>query len=204
VRLIPIATAAFIIALAIACGDDYTEATSTPSDAGGGDSAPGDGGSSIDGAATVSLLTNGDFERGCTGWSTTSALANDETSVHGGKVACKVCSDLATPGGLFQIHQRITIPAVAGARYLVEAFIRAPENDSYAGDTSLRLSFTNAQGAEVLFDRGNVVQLTPEWTRTGAVLDAPSTAVELDVRVSSVGERGQCFVVDDAVLERVQ
>lgn len=154
-------------------------------------------------AAVVNLLTNGDFEVGCSNWTPSPSTTLSASPVaHTGSGACLMCG--TTPG--WYADQRVPSDVPLGGQLRAALYLRRdPADASIAPSTDLAI-FTfgsagpvergDSYGPAVTDDAWHLVQDVRDVTDNG---DAAIVSVSL--RLVGV-EANTCLLVDDAVLFR--
>lgn len=150
-----------------------------------------------------SLLTNGNFELGCLGWSGLAAALVEEPSGRAGK-ACRVCKNERQ--AYYYVKQELEGPIAKGDRFIARAYVRAT-TDKPAPSVEVLVVAKNQASVEV--DRtqvGNTSATTVFQEVSGLHVTKSSEGVTLVVQfgVNYVGTDDEsCFVIDDATLSRL-
>ncbi len=143
----------------------------------------------------ANLLTNGDFELGCSGWQSSFVAVTEETTdVHGGTRACRFCASRDSGSAL--INHGIDHVVVAGQHYVAEAWVKA------AGVPSLDIGLEiRKDGAVVSKGVDTTTQLSDKWQRASAlvVASADGDRVRMQIQFPEV-QAGMCFLIDDVRL----
>jgi hypothetical protein len=149
--------------------------------------------------ASSSLVANGDFERGCGGWSTGSSASVTATTelVHGGTSACIVCGlDGGSPYFLFG---KATMPVAQGTKFYGEAYLRTAPGKPAPATFDLRIDVVDGDGGTHTGTSATTT-LADTFRQTTAFGEATipdGVSVQLTLRAT---DTTSCFVVDDALL----
>lgn len=219
-----------LLAIAIACGavtscSGYSSSESPPTDAGpDADAAPSvvvppappppgqdaalDAG---DDALGENVVSNGDFEVGCAGFSQINATVTEITSSpHGGTRACKVC--VAPTGGdaatiPFYFGATVPIAVHPGETWAAEMWLRAPGAPSTTlTGYQVYIKTRDATNATIETKGADGPVLNGTWVHAGLALDVTKEAgaVGLAVQGNVPPNLVQCIVVDDFSLYRTK
>lgn len=195
------------VAVGVACSTFSSSDEPSPDPREAGSDAQGsnpeastDAGAAPDAAPdVVNLLSNGDFEIACAGWTGGySALTEDPLSRSG--KSCRVC---AAADSNFSIGQ--SAPALAGRTYVFEAYVRAAEEagaPTGALEVDLRVADL-VEGGTLARTISNTAIPTSQWQRVAGLLaDASTGRLEVNVLSGDYGTAGnrKCFLIDDALL----
>ena len=190
--------------LAGACAS-FSGTDETPGPDGGGTDAISEASDASDGVPQIdagpNLLSNGDFELGCAGWTGNQAMLIDDSTTHSGTRSCRVCPTAAVS---FDIVQYAKTPLTPGERYFVEAYLHAAPSDAATPKSPIGVTLR-------IFDRNNVALQsavsngpTPaeSWQRISELIDVSADGgTQMQVAFESA-DVGRCFLIDDARLYR--
>jgi hypothetical protein len=181
-------------------GSSTTAGTTTSSGAGG----IGCADSGLD-----NILPNGDMEDGVnsldgSGWDSYRALLTENPQIpHGGARAINMCATAEVVDDFTAWSDVYDAGSLGGSIYQASICVRTLPGVAPPRDVSLTL---REQGGGVLIDHGGV-PLNPDdaWqklTALGTIADPANT--KLVLIVEAVGLPGNCLVIDDAVVEKIQ
>lgn len=188
--------ALFSLRVLAACSDYGTSDESAPADAGTG-------------AGTSNVLTNGDFARGCAGWTafgttgtSDGVVAESEPTGHSGGPSCRVCRT-SSFGGVLGIEQPVSRSIAVGEVVSGNVWVRGVPDAGALTKVQMFVSTRTTPDAvkdEVSSPAGDVTP-TDEWKQASQVLTASGAAgaAVLIVKAESPSGKG-CFLVDDAEL----
>jgi hypothetical protein len=185
--------------------------TSFSSSGGGGpdagDAAAVDG--PIDAAPDSGLLTNGDFEVGCEGWTVVqgSSTGPDPTA-HSGNGSCRVCS-AGTATMQVGIFQKFSTDITTGDSFAGSAWMRAAEPDAAPPGTQPTcrvdiFALPGCEGGMTCLDQGLPTAgqvLGADWQQVNATVKSRRDGGLVDLELRATTTTG-CFLVDDAALFR--
>lgn len=155
--------------------------------------------------ASTSLVSNGGFEDGCTGWSSSSASLTADATARSGAKSCKLCFD-GREGGYF-FHAFFGADVKPGQRYTVRAWTRAADGASVGQSTLISLVGIDATESPIDGEGASAsgpVLTSSSWSEASAVMDVSKDTtkkIRIDVGVQ-LGAAGQCILVDDLVVTR--
>jgi hypothetical protein len=175
-----------------ACASFSSSSEGEPSDAGSDPSSSTDGG-------RTNLLTNGDFNIGCAGWTAANGTLTPEAVGRSGLTSCRVCANADVNFAMYS--PLIRVPVVAGATYVAEVYLRAAPGKAAATFLTVAVDLSPSQPGPVT----SGPELDETWKSISAVivLDGGSGTGELSLRVLSLSI-GTCFLIDDATLYLAQ
>jgi hypothetical protein len=169
------------------------------------DGSPGDGspGDARADAGFVNLLSNGDFEIGCGGWTSAGASFERVTPGRGDAgAACRVC---ASGGPTFIIEQLVRVGVAAGEQYNGEAWLRTDPDGAPPPPLYAEIDLYNGKGPIVQQGAQSAGPgLNATWQQTSALI-AVSVDGGTDLQLVFLAATSQgCFLIDDAVLYRAK
>jgi hypothetical protein len=195
-RLVAVALAVAVLVVESAAGIACSSFDAAPS-------AEADAAADADAAPPKNLVDNGDFENGCTAWTSYKA---DLTSVsgRGTGAACRACKSGLVP--LFSLGETSTGGApVAGTTYAGEIWVRGVEAPApgTVGATAKVAFRTRDKSALVNKEYAELaLTLTADWQKFSVKLPVTQAADHVDFYVFIEGPDnvapGVCFDVDDA------
>jgi hypothetical protein len=158
-------------------------------------------------AGAPNLLTNGDFELGCAGWTPSFGTVSESSVAHTGAGSCEFC--MGTNWEAF-FDQTVTMPVGANETYFAAIWSRG-------ASSPLALEDAGLVGEELLLETQGPDESTAsnmlvpaDWARVTSILkttvDAGSITVEF--RLQQQGNPAEtggviCVLLDDAVVQRV-
>jgi hypothetical protein len=189
-----------------------SDADNTTSDASRMDArsfAAADGGSTSGGEAStsdattgdggVNLLTNGNFEDGCSAWRGYESFLTTASGRNGGG-GCRACASGSTEYSL-EYASSITTPVV-GETYRAEAWVRRA---SAAGGKILVALRSQKRGGGTEVAESSVISVGSEWVQLRAELVVTSSAESMDVYVFvENATANECFIADDVAVTRIE
>lgn len=178
-------------------GSDTSAAEVMPSDSGSTDSPATDAVAD----APEELLKNPGFELGCSGWRGLYATAEESSIARTGSKSCRVCATTGTDSFIF--IQDLP-PAVVGAQYYGEAWLRTdPGDGGVPPDPRAKIVVLNSESTELQTAEGPAAALTSEWKKVTALLVAKQAGNSMLMTVESHGVYPLCFLVDDVSMHLV-
>ncbi len=157
-----------------------------------------------DGPGAVNLMTNGDFELGCAGWTTAFGFISESSVARGGAGSCRFCMDTNWEAVL---EQKVKVPVKAGDKFVGEIWVHgatAPADLEAKGLVGSSLRIYAAQGDP---DGTSGPKSPADWTRITTLFTATAdrTQLTLQLRLQQTGNPASvgnviCVDVDDAVL----
>jgi hypothetical protein len=198
--LVPAAAA--LLGAMIACSS--FSATDDAPDAG----AAADTGAAADaGTDAVNLLSNGEFEHGCSGWGANNALltANaDPSLVHGGAGSCLVCTTAGDGGTKNELFVSTLVAAPPKAQFYAGAWLRSTPARAPLPLT-VHLDVTDRNGAGL--EQGPFTPagpLTDKWQKATALVDVTAgDGGGINIYFTGM-ESGKCYLIDDAWLYQLR
>ena len=196
------------LAVMAACSSFSADVSPVDGDAGADSAADGSEDGAKDAADDApNLLTNGDFELGCGGWSTNSTAGDLTESTnpppHGGAKSCLVCGK-GDAGTTYPIYKNVTVDAPQGAQFYAEAYARTAPDASAPQSFGIRLDVYAQDGGIAQMGAVTVPPIDGTWSRASTTIDvtaAGGVLVRLTLRASPLDS---CFLVDDARLVRTK
>ena len=158
-------------------------------------------------ACPGNLVSNGDFETGTSGWTSSGGTVSWETGGRASGHAARICNLAASGPSLYTLNDNPdTVPTpVEGDSYRLEAWVRT-DVDTPPQSLRPRLRELDAAGDERLNSSNNGVISTADWQRISVdavIAGADSSALE--AYFSSVdAPEGACFLADDLCLVRLE
>lgn len=211
---------ALALVAASACSTFSSGDNEAPIDGGGTDGGGSDGGGSDGGdsdgdsrdgspgdaradTGSVNLLSNGDFDIGCGGWTSAGASFERVTPGRGNAgAACRVCGSGAPT---FIIEQLVRVAVAAGDQYNGEAWLRTDPDGAAPPALSAEIDLYNGNGPIVQQGAQSAGPgLNATWQQTSALIavhvDGGTDLQLIFLAAASTG----CFLIDDAVLYRAK
>ena len=160
-----------------------------------------------DSAGVGGSLAHGDFEDGahCTGWSGDGISLTRDPLAHSGQASCRICATTAQSIS-FRPNAGPYIVSHAGETYVLSAWLHAaPDAGAPLGmQAVIAVSDENGELNESLY--GSSVTPTDTWQRVSVTFTLQYGGPIFDTYFvgTETWDVGQCFLVDDAEVERVE
>jgi hypothetical protein len=147
------------------------------------------------------LEANGTFDDGCQGWGAINSRLSPFSPGRNGN-ACEVCA-VAAADYTMDDQPNPVMDARIGQIYEAQAWVRRSPNGTALKPVAIRIrEWQTPDQVEGDTTPGNFVDLTNDWTATRVRHVVIANAPALDIYVGGTGG-GECFLVDDLVLYRV-
>lgn len=156
--------------------------------------------------AGPNLLTNGDFELGCAGWTVSDGTLTESSLARGGAKSCVYCSEEQFYTDVENVRR---IDIVEGERYFAEVWLRTEGPTALSNPPELLIytfETVGGQGNQIGAATGGPPFVSGDWVRLTALLTADRDAKGIAFQLRYTDEPanvGKCVHIDDATMYRL-
>jgi hypothetical protein len=150
---------------------------------------------------------SGTFETGkCGAWTAYQGTVQQDGTARTGSGSCRVCTATATTDFFTADDKGSTGPALVGATYRAEGWVRSTPDKPTPGPVRLILrNFTVAGGTftDLESTRSDPGYVEAPWHSRASTLTITKGGGKLNVVVSGEHRSGACFLLDDVTVQRI-